>query len=95
MDLTLWTDWRRKSLLRPSVIVLLSLLWAFRLSHFPSNYPTLWLVVPTLLAMAGTADTVRCMQPRWSWYHGGVVLLIYMDLMVLTLILFFLIYPYW
>jgi hypothetical protein len=34
------------------------------------------------------------MRTQWSWYHGGVVLLIYMDLMSLAMILFFLLYPY-
>ena len=42
----------------------------------------------------GSIDHVRCMHTRWSWYHGGVVLLIYMDLMALSMILFFLLYPY-
>ncbi len=45
--------------------------------------------------MAGTLDTLRCMQTRWSWYHGGVLLCAYMDLMVVCLILFFLLYPLW
>jgi hypothetical protein len=34
------------------------------------------------------------MRRRWSYYHAGVVLCIYMDLMAITLILFFLLYPY-
>ena len=46
------------------------------------------------VAILGTADTVRCMQRRWNFYHGGVVLCIYMDLMALCLILFLLLYPY-
>ena len=42
----------------------------------------------------GTADTVRCIQRRWSFYHGGVLLCLYMDLMAITLVLFLLLYPY-
>ena len=34
------------------------------------------------------------MQSRWNWYHGGVILCVYMDLMALIIILFFLLYPY-
>ena len=34
------------------------------------------------------------MQRRWSFYHGGVILCLYMDLMAITLVLFFLLYPY-
>jgi len=89
-----WTDPRQKSLVRGGTLVVLSLFVSFYLSHFPYNQPSLWLLIPALFAAIGTADTVRCMQQRWSWYHGGVILCVYMDLMVVTLILFFLVYPY-
>ncbi len=85
---------RKRSLLRGSLLVLASLAAAILLSHFPQIHPTPLLVFPTLVAAAGTADTVRCMQRRWSLYHGGVLLLIYMDLMALCMILFLLLYPY-
>ena len=67
---------------------------ALLLAHFPDNHPTPLLILPTLLATAGIVDHLRCMRPSWSWYHGGVLLCIYADLMVLSMILFFLIYPY-
>jgi hypothetical protein len=85
---------RIRSLLRGNLLVLLSLAVAFPLSDFPNNRPTLLLAIPALTAILGTADTIRCMQPRWSFYHGGVLLCIYMDLMAIILILFFLLYPY-
>jgi hypothetical protein len=85
---------RQKSLVRGNILVLSSLLAAFPLSGFPHNRPTPYLVIPTLLAIAGTVDTVRCIRRRWSFYHAGVILCIYMDLMALTLILVFLLYPY-
>lgn len=88
-------QWRRGSLLRGSALVLGSTLFAFRLSHFPNNHATLWLIAPLLLAVAGTGDTARCMQKQWNWYHGGVVLCVYMDLMAVCLIVFFLVYPIW
>jgi putative effector of murein hydrolase len=90
-----FTDWRQRNLLRANLLVLLSLIVAFWLSQFPHNHPSPWLVFPLLLAMIGTADTLRCMQTRWNWYHGGVVLCAYMDLMAVCLILFFLVYPLW
>jgi hypothetical protein len=74
--------------------VLSSLATAIRLADFPHNRATPLLILPTLVAILGTADTVRCMQRRWSFYHGGVLLLIYMDLMALCMILFLLLYPY-
>jgi hypothetical protein len=88
-------DWRQRSLVRANGLVFVSLLMAFRLSDFPHNRGSLWLAIPLLLSLVGTLDTVRCMRPRWSWYHGGVVLCAYMDLMVICLIAFFLIYPLW
>jgi hypothetical protein len=85
---------RRRSLLRGSILVLASLAISFVLSDFPRNCATPFLILPTITAIFGTADTVRCMQRRWSFYHGGVLLCIYMDLMALCMILFFLLYPY-
>jgi hypothetical protein len=85
---------RHRSLIRGNVLVLVSLGIALKLSDFPHNRATPLLVLPAVAAIAGTIDTVRCMQPRWSFYHGGVLLCIYMDLMALCMILFFLLYPY-
>jgi hypothetical protein len=85
---------RHPSLLRGSALVLLSLGIAFLLSDFPHNRATPLLALPALAAITGTVDTIRCIRPRWSLYHGGVLLLIYMDLMALCMILFFLLYPY-
>jgi hypothetical protein len=82
------------SLLRGSLLVVLSLAAALLLSHFPQNRATPALILPALIAILGTADTVRCMQRRWNFYHAGVVLCIYMDLMALTMIAFLLIFPY-
>ena len=88
-------DWRKRSLVRANLLVFLSLMMAFWLSNFPHNRASFWITIPLLLSLTGTLDTVRCMQPRWSWYHGGVVLCAYMDLMAVCMIAFFLIYPLW
>ncbi|WP_263381492.1 permease [Granulicella arctica] len=85
---------RTRSLVRGNLLVLLSLMAAFFLSDFPRDRPTLWLALPSVLAIVGTVDTVRCMQPKWSFYHGGVLLCVYMDLMAVSMILFFFLYPY-
>lgn len=85
---------RLHSLLRASTLVLGSLAVAIPISHYPHIQRAPLLVFPLLFAMAGTADTVRCIQRRWSFYHAGVMLFIYMDLMTLMLLLFFLVYPY-
>ncbi len=85
---------RARSLIRGSILVIASFPLALLLAHFPENHPTPLLALPALAATAGLVDHIRCMRTRWSWYHGGVLLCIYADLMVLSMILFFLIYPY-
>jgi hypothetical protein len=64
------------------------------MSSFPHLRTNLLITLPLFGCFVGTADTVRCMQKRWSFYHGGVILCLYMDLMAITLVLFFLLYPY-
>jgi hypothetical protein len=85
---------RRHSLVRASALVLLSFAAALLLSDFPNNRRNLFLILPALIASIGTADTIRCVQTRWSYYHAGVILCIYMDIMAVGMIVFFLLYPY-
>lgn len=85
---------RHRSLLRGGILVLLSLGVALLLSDFPNNRANAWITLPALGSIGGTIDHLRCMRTKWSWYHGGVVLMIYMDLMAISMILFFLLYPY-
>ena len=85
---------RNRSLPRGTVLVLGSLILAFPLSGFPEDRASLQLLIPTVIAALGTWDTMRCLQQRWSFYHGAVVVLIYMDIMALCMILFLLLYPY-
>lgn len=85
---------RRQSLVRGNLLVLGSFAASFWLSGFPRSRATLLLLIPAATAFLGTFETIRCMQPRWSFYHGGVVLLLFMDMMAICLILFFLLFPY-
>ena len=85
---------RRRSLLRGNLLVLGSFAASFRLSDFPHTRATLLLIIPAALAMLGMLDTLRCMQPRRNLYHGGVMLLLFMDMLAICLILFFLFFPY-
>ena len=87
-------DLKQKSLLRANLLVVLSLLAALPLSDFPHNRANLLLLIPAFFAVAGTVDTVRNMRRVYSFYHAGVILCIYMDLMAVFMILFFLVYPY-
>jgi hypothetical protein len=85
---------RHRSLPRGITLVLGSLFLAFPMAGFPDDRPSLKLLIPTIAAALGTWDTIRCLRTRWSFYHGAVVVLIYMDLMALCMILFLLLYPY-
>jgi hypothetical protein len=85
---------QRKSLVRGTLLALLSLWVSFRLSGFPEVHVCLWLILPLLLACAATWDTARCLQKRWGFYHGGVLLLLYCDLMILLMISFLLLAPF-
>lgn len=85
---------RHKSLVRGNVLVWGSLVFAVLISKFPHTRASALQIFPALLAVAGTADTFRCIRKRWSFYHAGVLLCIYMDLMVVSVILFLLIYPF-
>lgn len=83
-----------KSLARGNVLVLGSMGIALLMAHAPRLRPNPLIVLPWLLSMVGSADTVRNLQRRWSFYHAGVLLCLYMDLMAVALILFLLVYPY-
>jgi hypothetical protein len=85
---------RQKSLIRGTVLALGSLWISFRISGFPEVHICLWLVAPLIAACAATWDTARCLQKRWSFYHGAVLLLLYVDLMVLLMISFLLLAPF-
>lgn len=87
-------DLRRHSLLRANILVLGSVLLALWLSDFPHNRATLFLLLPAMGVLAGTLETVRCIQRRWNLYHGGVILSLYMDLMCIAMVFFALLFPY-
>ncbi len=94
-DLSTFFNLRRRSLIRGNALVFTSLMIAVFLSDFPHNRATLLLLLPVSFAIAGTAETLRCLQRRWSFYHAGVMLCVYMDLMAVSIIVFLLVYPYW
>lgn len=85
---------RSRSLVRGTLVVLVSLLAAFYFSGFPQSHKSPILVIPALLSVYGTVETVRCLRLRWSFYHGGVLLLVYMDVLAVAMILFLFFYPY-
>lgn len=85
---------RARSLVRGTILVLASLGASLLLSGFPHVHREWPITFAAFAALWGTFDTLRCLQLRWSFYHGGVLLLLYMDVMALTMIFFLLLYPY-
>jgi hypothetical protein len=87
-------DPRQRSLFRSTLLVLGSLAAAIFLSGYPEDRPSLKLCIPLLIALAGFVDTFRCLRMRWSLYHGAVVVMLYMEVLALSMILFLFLYPY-
>jgi hypothetical protein len=84
----------RRSLLRGTLLVLGSVAVSFPLAGFPNTRRDPFMALPALLALYGTFETVRCVRPRWDFYHAGVILLLWMDMMAVCLVLFFFLSPY-
>jgi hypothetical protein len=85
---------RAPSLLRANLLALISLAVSFPLARFPFDQASPAMLLPILGAAAGMAETFRCIRVRWSWYHGAVLISLYMDALVLTMILFLALYPF-
>ena len=87
---------RQRSLVRG---ILLSV-GAFAASLLLAGFPNInnlhgshWQIVALLVAACGMAETARCLRRRWSFYHAGVMLLLYADLMILAAIVVLLAVP--
>jgi hypothetical protein len=86
---------RQRSLLRGILLSLGALAAAMGFAGFPhvkNLHSSPWLLLAVLAAAWAMAETVRCLGRRWSFYHAGVLLLLYSDLMILAMALFFWLY---
>jgi hypothetical protein len=87
---------RRRSLLRGVVLSVGALLGTMRLAGFPDAahlHGSVWQFLPVVAAAWGMVDTARCLSRKWSLYHAGVLIMLYSELMILAMALFFWIYP--
>lgn len=78
---------RQKSLPRGMILSVGAFFLSLRLAGFPriSNlHGSRWEFLALALAAWGMGETARCLQRRWSLYHGGVIILLYADLMILA-----------
>jgi hypothetical protein len=87
---------RKKSLARGIVLSLSAFVASLLLAGFPhieNLHGSQWQFLALLVAIWGMGETSRCMGRKWSLYHAGVLILLYSDLMILTLIVFLVAYP--
>lgn len=80
---------RQKSLIRALALSLGSFLASLRLAGFPhieNLHGSHWQIVALLFAAWGMGETVRCLHRKWDLYHAGILILVYTNLMILTLI---------
>lgn len=87
---------RQKSLLRAVVLSLGAFMASLRLAGFPyieDLHGSRWQLVVLGVAIWGMAETFRCISRKWDLYHAGVLILLYTDLMILTMIVSLAIYP--
>lgn len=84
---------RQRSLVRGIVLSLGALAASLRLAGFPYTdqpHASAWQAVVAPVAFWGMVETARCLsRRRWSLYHAGVLILLYSELMILVLVLFF------
>ena len=61
--------------------------------HIEKLHSSSWQIAALFIAAWGMAETGRCMGGKWNLYHAGVLILLYSDLVILTLIVFMVAYP--
>jgi hypothetical protein len=86
---------RQRSLVRGIVLSLAGFISSLLLAGFPhvdKLHGSSWQIAALLASAWGMAETGRCMRGKWSLYHAGVLILLYSDLIILTLIVFLVAY---
>lgn len=69
---------------------------SLRLAGFPNInnlHGSHWQILALFVAAWGMAETIRCLQRRWSLYHAGILIMLYADLMILAAIVVLLAFP--
>jgi hypothetical protein len=78
---------RQRSLVRGILLSGGAFAASLRMANFP-NVKDLrsspWQIAALLVAAWGMAETARCLRRKWSLYHAGVLILLYVDLMILA-----------
>jgi hypothetical protein len=80
---------RQRSLARGILLSLGAFAASLRLAGFPdidNLHGSSWQMAALVAAAWGMGETARCLQRRWSFYHAGVMILLYTDLIILAAI---------
>jgi len=87
---------RQRSLVRAIALSCGAFASSLRLAGFPridNLHGSRWQILALVAAAWGMAETARCLERRWSFYHAGVLILLYADLMILAAIVVLLAVP--
>jgi hypothetical protein len=87
---------RQKSLVRAVGLSIGAFAASLLLAGFPhieNLHGSNWQFLALLFAAWGMAETARCLQRRWSFYHAGVLILLYANLMIMAAIVLLLAVP--
>ena len=80
---------RQKSLARGILLSVGAFAASLVLAGFPhieDLHGSNWQIAALLGAAWGMVETARCLQRRWSFYHAGVLILLYSDLIIMATI---------
>lgn len=87
---------RHKSLARGILLSLGAFIASLRLAGFPrfeNLHGSHWQIVMLFVEAWGMGEIARCLQRKWTFYHGGVLLLLYTNLMILAMMVFLVAFP--
>jgi len=63
---------------------------SLRLAGFPyieKLHGSGWQLLAVPFACWGMFETVRCLRNKWDFYHAGVMIMLYAELMILAMVL--------
>lgn len=81
---------RERSLVRGVLLSLGAFVASLRMAGFPyieKLHGSHWQILAVPFACWGMVETVRCLHKRWDFYHAGVMILLYTELMILAMVL--------
>jgi hypothetical protein len=81
---------RERSLARGVLLSLGAFVASLRMAGFPyieKLHGSHWQILAVPFAFWGMVETVRCLRNKWDFYHAGVMILLYTELMILAMVL--------